>query len=940
MKKLFTLLFIIQTHLLFSQDINIPDENFLHSVIAQGYDINGDSIIQETEALAVTKLNLYQKGIDDFTGLTSFTNLTWLDISHNYTHKAPGFPMDFTMMENLTYLDASVNNFNAVNVVGLTHLDTLDIEQLNLNTFDFTGLEGLKYLDIHFNNFSTIDLSILTSLEYLAIHYNNLSTLDATPCKNLKWLAVGSNPLLSIDVTGLTELETLYLTKVDISELDLSTQTNLERLSLSYTNLPSDYTFDALPSIEYISIAHNGFENIDVSHLSTLEELSLPYNSVDSLNISGLEKLERLSCAFNEMDTLVLEGCKSLNNIRAWENNLRNLDLSDLNNLQYLFVSDNELTDIDVSNLDSLLSINAHGNMISELDLSNNPLITYLSLQENDLTSLDISHLDSLTTLYVQDNNNMTCLSRLPDKLKVLDINNTDIQCIANYPEALVEYANLLPGFGILERLTLCLPDNNTNDCPTKPTVYGNVFYDYNKNGIKDEGENNFEGLEITFNPGEQVFTTDKEGYYYAVLSDTGTYTATISAPEYFDAIPESFDVSTNDYSDQIIQDLPLQANKEFNDLQVRIPYHTRARPGFNMIYAVEVLNHGSLQAQDIIIELDAPTFEIADTLSGFVVSNDKIYYTIDQLNVGEINKVYLYGKTALDALGEQVETEASISALDFSDDNTENNTDKVSFEVTGSFDPNDKQAIDSITVSHIEDRTPIEYLVRFQNTGTDTAFDVHILDTISNKLDLETFEVVSASHDYNAVWYADSVVVFAFENILLPDSTNDEPNSHGYIRYQLTPKTTVSEGDSIFNTAQIYFDFNDPVITNTVQTIVYNTPIEEETEEETEETNEEVTSEEDTESSDETTEEVTSIDLNKKEVLFYPNPVKGDKQIHVRTDGWVNVSISDYTGRTVYSKEMVDQTFYVNQLSPGFYILRYTTNDNVSGVVELIISE
>jgi hypothetical protein len=54
------------------------------------------------------------------------------------------------------------------------------------------------------------------------------------------------------------------------------------------------------------------------------------------------------------------------------------------------------------------------------------------------------------------------------------------------------------------------------------------------------------------------------------------------------------------------------------------------------------------------------------------------------------------------------------------------------------------------------------------------------------------------------------------FKNIQLQDSTTNEKESHGFIQYRIKPKKAVSESDQIKNTAHIYFDFNEAVVTNT----------------------------------------------------------------------------------------------------------------------------
>ncbi|ANQ49483.1 T9SS type A sorting domain-containing protein [Flammeovirga sp. MY04] len=926
--SLLLLWLVLLTPLVYAQDVNIPDEKFLHELIKKGYDTNNDSIIQVSEAEAVTKLNLYQKDIYDFTGLQSFINLKWLDISHNLHLNVKGVAMDFTMMPNLVYLDASVNNFSDVNVTNLEHLDTLDIEQLNLGTFDFTGLEKLKFLNITFNKFETIDLTMFTELLHLDMAYNDLDTVDASPCVNLRRLNIGSNGLKSLDITGLTKLEELYLSKADISELDLSTQESLKRLTFSYTNLPSHYTFATLPSLEELYFSHNTIQSIDVNHLPKLKTLSCSYNEIKSLDLTGMKSLERVDCHFNEMDTLILTGCDSLTRLRAWENNYTGIDLSDQKQMFALYLSDNDFTALDLSSMDSLYYFDAHGNQLTEVDFSHNKNLETIRLQENDLTSIDVSFLHQLHDFNVQNNPNLNCLSRLPNSIRDLNYRNTGVQCISNIPTTMVDYLNALgPNFFFtLDEYQVCLPDNNPNDCPTFPTVYGNVFYDYDKDGVKDDDENNFEGLEITFNPGEQVFTTDENGYYYAILSDTGSFTATVSTPEHFDAVPQTFEVATSDYSDKIVQDIPLQSNKEVNDLYVRIPYFTRARPGFYMRYVVEVLNHGTEQVENVEVTLTIPAFELADSLSDFSANEETITYTIDKMNVGELHKIDLWGRTSLDAFGEEVEMIAEVEIDGIEDDNAENNTESVEFIVTGSYDPNDKQARDSITTEEVEAGIPLDYLIRFQNTGTDTAFNVYILDTLSDNLDLETFEVLSVSHDFEAVWYDSNVVVFTFENILLPDSIVDEPNSHGYINYQVSPKTTLVEGDSIQNTAYIYFDFNKPIVTNTVTTLVYNPPpLEEEDEEEGEE-------EDDDEIISSSVEEID------QGIVFYPNPIKGSKMVYFKSEQLVTLEISNSSGKLMLRKEKVSKSFSVKELPSGIYFLRYTSGDGNWGVRKLII--
>ncbi len=135
-----------------------------------------------------------------------------------------------------------------------------------------------------------------------------------------------------------------------------------------------------------------------------------------------------------------------------------------------------------------------------------------------------------------------------------------------------------------------------------------------------------------------------------------------------------------------------------------------------------------------------------------------------------------------------------------------------------GAFDPNDKTGFpNGYGPNHfIDQNKSLTYHIRFQNTGTDTAFNIVVIDTLSEHLEVATFEPLVASHDYELEVLKGNILKFSFEDILLVDSTKNEPLSHGFIRFEIDQKPDVALGTIINNSAAIYFDFNKPVITNT----------------------------------------------------------------------------------------------------------------------------
>ena len=135
-----------------------------------------------------------------------------------------------------------------------------------------------------------------------------------------------------------------------------------------------------------------------------------------------------------------------------------------------------------------------------------------------------------------------------------------------------------------------------------------------------------------------------------------------------------------------------------------------------------------------------------------------------------------------------------------------------------GSYDPNDKQGfpVGYGPTHYIRPGTELEYLIRFQNTGTDTAFTVRVVDTLSAWLDPTTIRPGAGSHAYTFDLTGAGVASFLFENILLPDSNVNQAGSNGFVKFSIRPKADAPLETVIENDAAIYFDFNDPVITNT----------------------------------------------------------------------------------------------------------------------------
>jgi hypothetical protein len=148
---------------------------------------------------------------------------------------------------------------------------------------------------------------------------------------------------------------------------------------------------------------------------------------------------------------------------------------------------------------------------------------------------------------------------------------------------------------------------------------------------------------------------------------------------------------------------------------------------------------------------------------------------------------------------------------------------------ITDSYDPNDKLVtpVGRTSENYTPTNTALKYKIRFQNTGTDVAYRVVVVDTLSEHLDLSTLQVGATSHPsrFEVGGKGRPVLTWTFDNIMLPDSTADEPGSHGFILFSIKPKADLAEKTLVENFADIFFDFNSPIRTNVTVNRIYDMP-------------------------------------------------------------------------------------------------------------------
>jgi len=238
-------------------------------------------------------------------------------------------------------------------------------------------------------------------------------------------------------------------------------------------------------------------------------------------------------------------------------------------------------------------------------------------------------------------------------------------------------------------------------------------------------------------------------------------------------------------------------------------------------------------------------------------------------------------------------------------DPDTANNTYSWCEPVRASFDPNEKKVspIGTGTEGYIANGTLLSYLVHFQNTGTASAVNITIKDTINSNLNVATLQVLNSSSPVMVSEGNGNVVTFKFEGIFLPDSAASPNGSSGYVAYNIMPYPSLAAGTQITNKAAIYFDNNPAIYTNaTLNTIEHNVGVQ----------------------------EVSASGIN---VEIYPNPVSD--VLTIKTDA--NTSFSSFTisnsiGEVLLGQQITATQMEVNvkSLAAGVY---YVTLKGESGV-------
>lgn len=360
----------------------------------------------------------------------------------------------------------------------------------------------------------------------------------------------------------------------------------------------------------------------------------------------------------------------------------------------------------------------------------------------------------------------------------------------------------------------------------TADVISGRVYFDTNTNGTYEAATDyplQYKWVQI----GNYQVMTDGQGWYQIVLY-SGTQTVSLIDPApYTVSSPASgsytFTLSGN--GTLYTGDFALTNSSTIQDLEVSIS-RWRFRPGFITYVGVRVKNNGTIPMSGTATLYYDSQLQYQGNLDGGThdVGNYKVTFPFTGLHASQSKTFYTQVLVpASMPLGTRLLHLAQVDPV-VGDVTPNDNYAVVTDRVTGGYDPNDKAVSPGLNAEgFIAPDQQLRYRIRFQNTGNDTAFNIYLLDTLDSNLNLQTIEVVGASHPYTLSIDDSRAMRWQFDNILLPDSGTNEELSHGFVEFLVDPVASLADLTEIRNFADIYFDFNAPIRTNTVLNTIWD---------------------------------------------------------------------------------------------------------------------
>ena len=438
--------------------------------------------------------------------------------------------------------------------------------------------------------------------------------------------------------------------------------------------------------------------------------------------------------------------------------------------------------------------------------------------------------------------------------------------------------------------------------------VVGKVFWDYNQDCVLDAGEPGIPNVRFDIQPGDGIIWSGYQGNI-AFMAEPSIFTLEHSAnnPWYISNICPMAPVDVAVVADQTVGPfLWGDTIIPFQDLTVSVGT-TWLATCFTSQQQITVCNNGNVPTSNVTLKVILPDMlSLPEANYPYVQNGDTLEWLFDWMDPGECRQVAITDSVPCDPnLVNEVACISAWVSADTSDLDMANNSDQGCLTILASYDPNDKQvriaglAGVPYTESHdIAADNSLEYLIRFQNTGSAPAYNITVVDTLDTALDPQSIVPGASSHFYTAELRG-NVLFFHFPAIFLPDSTSDPLGSQGWVDFTINQAFGNQMGTIIPNTAAIYFDNNEPVVTAPSYSIITGL-----------------------------------VGLDELNVTFslFPNPTQSEFRVLASNFANVTVEVIDINGRIILTQtNYTGQPIDVSSLAQGIYPVRVKSPKGIS---------
>lgn len=356
--------------------------------------------------------------------------------------------------------------------------------------------------------------------------------------------------------------------------------------------------------------------------------------------------------------------------------------------------------------------------------------------------------------------------------------------------------------------------------------ISGTSFVDEDGDGIHDPGEPGIPGLTLTLSPGGTQPMTSSIGEF-SISADPGNYdlqclgtwdpalwTSTAGATGY------QFTLTANSVEEDL--DFGLTALVDSGLIAPSLTIGSGAC-GTGTSLWVAFTNLGTRTEEgEVQLTLDPAYTFVSSIPVPLSISGNVITWAYDSLppfsSFGITAEVQL---PTADIVGETLVSTVQVSTIESSNVTALFNAER-SIEHVCTMNPNDK-LVDPAGYGeegYIDIGTPhLDYTIRFQNTSNTPVVNMVLLDQLSPSLLPSSLQVLGYSHTPSQVLvHDDGQLEIRFQGILLPDSGSNYTGSQGYVRFRINLQNGLAAFTEINNKADIFFDFNDAVLTNTTR--------------------------------------------------------------------------------------------------------------------------